>query len=55
MIGPLVTLTFLFDGLTLEARLGSLYLGLRRPPVLSVLFIYVFVLVPLCYTSIRSV
>ena len=47
MIGPLVTLTFLFDGLTLEARLGSLYLGLRRPPVLSVLFIYVFVLVPL--------
>ena len=46
MIGPLVTLTFLFDGLTFEARLGSLHLGLRRPPVLSVLFLYVFVLVP---------
>jgi hypothetical protein len=46
MIGPLVALTFLFDGLTLEARLGSLYLGLRRPPVLSVVFLYVFVLVP---------
>ena len=46
MIGPLVVLTFLFDGLTLEVRLGSLYLGLRRPPVLSVVFLYVFVLVP---------
>jgi hypothetical protein len=46
MIGPLVTLTFLFDGLTFEARLGSLNIGLRRPPVLSVLFFYVFVLVP---------
>lgn len=46
MTGPLVTLTFLFDGLTLEARLGSLYLGLRRPPVLTVLFLYVVVLVP---------
>ena len=46
MIGPLVTLTFLFDGLTFEARLGSLNNGLRRPPVLSVLFLYVFVLVP---------
>jgi hypothetical protein len=46
MIGPLVTLTFLFDGLTFEARLGSTHIGLRRPPVLSVLFLYVFVLVP---------
>jgi hypothetical protein len=43
MIGPLVTLTFLFDGLTFEARLGSTYIGLRRPPVLSVLFLYVFI------------
>jgi hypothetical protein len=46
MIGPLVTLTFLFDGLTFEARVGSTYIGLRRPPVLSVLFLYVFVAVP---------
>jgi hypothetical protein len=46
MIGPLVTLTFLFDGLTFEVRVGSTYIGLRRPPVLSVLFFYVFVLVP---------
>ena len=46
MIGPLVTLTFVFEGLTFEARLGSTYIGLRRPPVLSVLFLYVFVLVP---------
>ena len=46
MIGPLVTLTFLFDGLTFAARLGSTYIGLSRPPVLSVLSLYVFVLVP---------
>ena len=46
MIGPLVTLTFVFDGLTFEARVGSTYIGLRRPPVLSVLFLYVFVAVP---------
>jgi hypothetical protein len=46
MIGPLVTATFVFDGLTFQAKLGSLRLRLRRPPVLSVLFLYVFVLVP---------
>lgn len=46
MIGPLVALTFLFDGLTFALRLGSLHLGLARPPVLSLLFLYVFVLVP---------
>jgi hypothetical protein len=46
MIGPLVTLTFLFDGLAFEARLGSLNVGLRRPPVLSLLILYIFVFVP---------
>lgn len=49
MIGPLVAVTFVFDGLTLQWRLGSQRLGLRRPPVLSVIAIYVFVLVPLLF------
>jgi hypothetical protein len=46
MIGPLVAVTFLFDGLTFHWRLGSLHLRLRRPPVLSLILLYVFVLVP---------
>jgi hypothetical protein len=46
MIGPLITGTFVCDGLTLQVRLGSLRLGLRRPPLLSVILLYVFVLVP---------
>jgi hypothetical protein len=46
MIGPLVALTFVVDGLTFEARIGSFRLSLRRPPVLSVLSLYIFVLVP---------
>lgn len=46
MIGPLVTATFLFDGLTPQMRLGRVQLGLRRPPVLSVIVLYVFVIVP---------
>lgn len=46
MIGPLVALTFVLDGLTFEARIGSLRLRLRRPPVLSILLLYVFVFVP---------
>jgi hypothetical protein len=46
MIGPLVALAFVVDGLTFEARIGSFRLSLRRPPVLSVLFLYIFVLVP---------
>ena len=35
MIGPLVAVTFVFDGLTLQGRVGSHRLGFRRPPVLS--------------------
>lgn len=46
MIGPLVVVTFILDGLTFRARLGSLRIRLRRPPVLSAILIYVFVLVP---------
>jgi hypothetical protein len=46
MIGPLVALTFLFDGLTFRWHIGSLHLRLRRPPVLSLIVLYVFVLVP---------
>jgi hypothetical protein len=46
MIGPLVTATFVFDGLTLQWRIGSWPLGFRRPPVLTVIFVYVFVIVP---------
>jgi hypothetical protein len=49
MIGPLVAVTFVFDGLTLQWRVGSHRLGFRRPPVLSVIAIYVFVLVPLLF------
>ena len=45
-IGPLVTLTFLFDGLTFQVKRGSFHLRLRRPPVLSLVLLYVFVLVP---------
>jgi hypothetical protein len=47
MIGPLVAATFVFDGLTLQWRVGGL--GLRRPPVLTVILLYVFVLVPLLF------
>jgi hypothetical protein len=46
MIGPLVAVTFVFDGLTLQWQVGSHRLGFRRPPVLSLIAIYVFVLVP---------
>jgi hypothetical protein len=49
MIGPLVAVTFVFDGLTLQWRVGSHRLGLRRPPVLSLIAIYVFVAVPLLF------
>ena len=46
MIGPLTAVTFTCDGLTLRARLGRLRLGLRRPPVLGLILLYVFVVVP---------
>jgi hypothetical protein len=49
MIGPLVVVTFVFDGLTLQWRVGSHRLGFRRPPVLSLIAIYVFVVVPLLF------
>jgi hypothetical protein len=49
MIGPLVAVTFVFDGLTLQWRVGSHRLGFRRPPVLSLIAIYVFVVVPLLF------
>jgi hypothetical protein len=39
MIGPLVMVTFIFDGLTFQTRIGSLRLGLRRPPVLSLILL----------------
>ena len=50
MIGPLVALTFLFDGLVFQAWLGSLRLSLR-PPVLSFILLYVFVLVPALFDT----
>jgi hypothetical protein len=46
MIGPLVAATFVCDGLTFQVRLGSLRVGFHRPPVLSFILLYVFVLVP---------
>ena len=46
MIGPLVAATFVFDGLTLQWQVGSWPLGFRRPPVMTVIFVYVFVIVP---------
>jgi hypothetical protein len=46
MIGPLVAATFVCDGLTLHWRIGRFRLGLRRPPVLIPILLYVFVLVP---------
>src|SRR5262249_19159090 len=44
MIGPLTAATFVFDGLTLQWRIGGL--GFRRPPVLAVILLYVFVALP---------
>jgi hypothetical protein len=49
MIGPLVAATFVFDGLPLQWRVGSQRLWPRRPPVLSLIAIYVFVIVPLLF------
>jgi hypothetical protein len=46
MIGPLVAATFVCDGLTFGWQIGSLHFRLRRPPVLSLILLYVFVLVP---------
>jgi hypothetical protein len=46
MIGPLVAVTFVFDGLTFRWQIGSLHVRLRRPPVLTFILLYVFVLVP---------
>jgi hypothetical protein len=48
VIGPLVMTPFVCDGLTLQFQLKSLPLGPRRPPVLSLLLLYVFVLVSAC-------
>ena len=49
MIGPLVATTFVFDGLTIQCRRWNLRLGLRRPPVLVAIMVYVFVIVPWIY------
>jgi hypothetical protein len=55
MIGPLVAVTFVFDGLTLQWRFESQPWGFlrlqwrvpeRRLPVLSAILLYVFVVVP---------
>ncbi|MFL5286125.1 MAG: hypothetical protein ACJ8AW_35390 [Rhodopila sp.] len=46
-IGPLVATTFVADGLTWHWRFGSSRVGFRRPPLLTVLALYVFVLVPM--------
>ena len=47
MIGPLTVATFVCDGLTLELRLGRLLrLSTKRPPVLSLIALYIFVIVP---------
>jgi hypothetical protein len=49
MIGPLVATTFVFDGLTIQWRRCGLRLGLRRPPVITGILVYVFVIVPAIY------
>ena len=54
MIGPLSVSTFVCDGLSLPQRLGPLPFPLRRPPVLSLLLVYVFVVVPALF-SIHTV
>jgi hypothetical protein len=46
MIGPLTAATFVCDGLTLELRLGRLGLSAKRPPVLILIALYIFVIVP---------
>jgi hypothetical protein len=46
MIGPLSVLTFVCDGLSLPRRLGRVPFPLRRPPILSMILVYVFVVVP---------
>ncbi|HEY7580222.1 MAG TPA: hypothetical protein VH855_21755 [Acetobacteraceae bacterium] len=50
MIGPLSVSTFVCDGLGLPRRLGPLPFPLRRPPVLSLILIYVFVAVPALFS-----
>ena len=54
MIGPLVAGTFICDGLTFHVRLGSLSLRTRRPPLLSLILLYVLCSCPPGSTSIRS-
>ncbi|HLY55368.1 MAG TPA: hypothetical protein VKS60_07425 [Stellaceae bacterium] len=46
MIGPLIAATFVLDGLTLSFGRGQRVIGLRRPPTLAFILIYVFVFVP---------
>jgi hypothetical protein len=46
MAGPLTALTFICDGISLQWKLGDAYVGPRRPPVLTLALIYIFVLVP---------
>jgi hypothetical protein len=46
MAGPLTALTFVCDGISLQWKLADAYIGPRRPPVLTLMLIYIFVLVP---------
>jgi hypothetical protein len=43
MMAPLSTLTFVFDGLRLEMHPGGLDIGLRRPPIILPLLVWVLI------------
>jgi hypothetical protein len=49
MIGPLTVLTFVADGWCTRFQVGGLSVGPNRPPILALLALWVFVLVPLWF------
>lgn len=49
MIGPMVTATFILDGLPIKAPARLQWLLPRRPPVMSLGIVYIFIFVPLIF------
>jgi hypothetical protein len=49
MIGPLTVLTYAVDGWRARISFGQLNIGFKRPPVLTALGLWVFVIVPLIF------
>jgi hypothetical protein len=49
MIGPLTVLTYAVDGWHAQISVGGLRIGFRRPPVLTALGLWIFVIVPFAF------